>query len=170
MKSVFDAIQAATKATQTATEQTAVNTGMWTEIDYSHASWNIMREGATGPEIVQSIYIPYSEYQDNDYGRAQAEAAYRPQRFAEGGIASGPDSGYAATLHGTELVVSPLSSYPATVKGAGGDNVLIEEVRKLRAETADLKTHLYQITKNTGKMAKINDRWDSDGMPAERVL
>jgi hypothetical protein len=35
--------------------------------------------------------------------------------FAAGGLSIGPDSGYMATLHGTELVVSPRTSYPATV-------------------------------------------------------
>jgi hypothetical protein len=51
--------------------------------------------------------------------------------FASGGIATGPNSGYGATLHGTELVISPRTNYPATIKGK--DNVIqIEEIRKLR--------------------------------------
>lgn len=46
--------------------------------------------------------------------------------FAGGGIASGPTSGYMATLHGTEAVV-PLGndrSIPVELKGAGGGNVV----------------------------------------------
>jgi len=42
--------------------------------------------------------------------------------YARGGIAMGPDSGYAATLHGTEAVV-PLGnsrSIPVELKGANG--------------------------------------------------
>ena len=42
--------------------------------------------------------------------------------YARGGVAMGPDSGYAATLHGTEAVV-PLGnsrSIPVELKGAGG--------------------------------------------------
>ena len=69
--------------------------------------------------------------------------------FATGGIASGPESGYSATLHGTELIVSPRASYPASVRG--GDNViLIEELRALRAE---LKASNAKIEKNTEKAA-----------------
>lgn len=47
----------------------------------------------------------------------------RPE-FASGGIASGPTSGYAATLHGTEAVV-PLSggrAIPVEIRGGMGDN------------------------------------------------
>lgn len=47
--------------------------------------------------------------------------------FASGGIASGPTSGYGATLHGTEAVI-PLSggrSIPVDMKGAGGTQVII---------------------------------------------
>ena len=44
-----------------------------------------------------------------------------PSGFANGGVATGPDSGYQATLHGTEAVV-PLGnsrSIPVELKGAG---------------------------------------------------
>lgn len=52
--------------------------------------------------------------------------------FSEGGIASGPSSGYPATLHGTEAVV-PLPNgrtIPVEIKGAmrgsgGGDNITV---------------------------------------------
>lgn len=52
--------------------------------------------------------------------------------YSEGGIASGPSSGYAATLHGTEAVV-PLPNgrtIPVEIKGAmrgsgGGDNITV---------------------------------------------
>jgi len=37
-----------------------------------------------------------------------------------GGLAVGPESGYSATLHGTELVVSQKASVPAKVEGGGG--------------------------------------------------
>ena len=42
-----------------------------------------------------------------------------------GGISRGPESGYVATLHGTELVVSQKSDVPATVQGGGGTVVNI---------------------------------------------
>ena len=48
--------------------------------------------------------------------------------FATGGVADGPNSGYAATLHGTEAVV-PLPngrSIPVEMSGgAGGNNVTV---------------------------------------------
>ena len=48
--------------------------------------------------------------------------------FATGGVADGPDSGYAATLHGTEAVV-PLpngKSIPVEMSGGtGGNNVSV---------------------------------------------
>jgi len=53
------------------------------------------------------------------------------------------------------------------LKGAGfsESNIseLIDEVRGMRAE-------MQKVTKNTGKTAKILDRFDGDGMPAERSL
>lgn len=56
--------------------------------------------------------------------------------YLNGGVATGPDSGYQATLHGTEAVV-PLGnsrSIPVELKGAGGDNSsLVVEIRALRA-------------------------------------
>jgi hypothetical protein len=84
--------------------------------------------------------------------------------YAYGGISSGPDSGYGATLHGTELIVSPKASYPATVKG--GDNViLIEEVRKLREEIRQIGRN----TKDTADRVKPIYEWDEIGMPATQV-
>jgi hypothetical protein len=44
--------------------------------------------------------------------------------FAKGGIATGPESGYGATLHGTEAVV-PVGndrSIPVKLSGSGGTN------------------------------------------------
>ncbi len=53
-------------------------------------------------------------------GGVMSSPGYRS--YARGGVAMGPDSGYAATLHGTEAVV-PLGnsrSIPVELKGAGG--------------------------------------------------
>lgn len=60
--------------------------------------------------------------------------AHKKQGYANGGMSYGPESGYGATLHGTELVISPRTSYPATVKG-GNDNVVsLEEFRAMKEE------------------------------------
>ena len=42
-----------------------------------------------------------------------------------GGLSRGPDSGYTATMHGDEMVVSPKGEVPATVRGGGGVNISI---------------------------------------------
>jgi hypothetical protein len=50
-----------------------------------------------------------------------AETAFNHQYgvtgYAEGGIASGPESGYMAKLHGTELVVSQRNAVPVRMSG-----------------------------------------------------
>lgn len=99
-----------------------------------------------------------------------AEAFIRdnPNYFADGGIASGPESGYTATLHGTELVVSPRKSFPATVKD-GGNADLIEEVRALRAELKEIKASNAKIAKSSDETMNILDKMDVIGMPATRT-
>jgi hypothetical protein len=85
--------------------------------------------------------------------------------FANGGISTGSESGYEAILHGTELVVSPRKGYPVTFKG-GDNGALVAEVKSLRAELYAITT---AIATNTGKSAKITDRWDIDGLPSTRT-
>ena len=65
--------------------------------------------------------------------------------FAEGGISSGPESGYLAKLHGTELIVSPKGGYPVTV--AGGDRG--EELKELREQNALLRQLVAQSARPT---------------------
>ena len=86
--------------------------------------------------------------------------------FAEGGISSGPETGYAAKLHGTELIVSPRASYPAKVMGADSPE-LLAEVKKLREE---IKAGNFASVKNSNKMAKILTRFDDDGLPDTRTV
>lgn len=80
-----------------------------------------------------------------------------------GGIASGSESGYEATLHGTELIVSPKGSYPATVKGDSGT---VAELKSLRQDVQILTSVLKTQTKKT---ADILDKFDRQGLPAERA-
>lgn len=90
--------------------------------------------------------------------------------WARGGIPTGPDTGYWARLHGTEAVV-PLPngrSIPVEMKSVrGGSSELVEEIKALRDE---LRQANYQIAKNTGKTAKVLDRWDGDGQPEIRTV
>jgi hypothetical protein len=44
---------------------------------------------------------------------------------------------------------------------------VVAEIKLLREE---LQAANYQIAKNTNRIAKIADRWDIDGIPAERTL
>jgi len=67
-----------------------------------------------------------------DPGRNFPEPQYKL-----GGIATGPETGYQATLHGTELVVSPKDSYPATVLSNGGTNGASGEEIELLKELID---------------------------------
>ena len=57
-----------------------------------------------------------------DKGKGMFKSSAGKLGFSEGGIASGPLSGYTATLHGTEAIV-PLSggrSIPVEINGGGG--------------------------------------------------
>ena len=63
---------------------------------------------------------PKATAADTRYGGIQNPPGYRS--YQDGGVASGPTSGYQATLHGTEAVV-PLGndrSIPVKMKGGAG--------------------------------------------------
>jgi hypothetical protein len=69
--------------------------------------------------------------------------------FDYGGIASGPETGYVARLHGTELVVSPKMSYPVSMVNGGStrEGSREEEVQLLREQNALLSTIVAQNSK-----------------------
>jgi hypothetical protein len=85
---------------------------------------------------------------------------------AEGGIVTGPSSGYYALLHGTEEI-TPISRYQSSPVNMAA---VIQELKALRAETSDLKALSLKNTIAVLKTADTNDKWDRDGLPAERVL
>jgi hypothetical protein len=80
---------------------------------------------------------------------------------AEGGILSGPSSGFPAILHGTELVV-PLDASGKPGKPSTLDS-LKEELRALRAEIRSVALH-------THATAKTLRQWDFDGQPPAREV
>ena len=65
---------------------------------------------------------------------------YHPSR-AFGGMTYGPDSGYLATLHGTELVVSPRAGYPATVMNGGSNQQGAQQPINITIEVAGEEFH-----------------------------
>lgn len=123
-----------------------------------YAYWQSQLSGGMSVSEITARMMASAEYQNLKATRG----------YAFGGISTGPDSGYEATLHGTELIVSPRNSFPATVKG--GDNVItINELRAIRQELAELKLSNQKIATYTQKTAALEDEWNETGMPATRV-
>jgi hypothetical protein len=117
----------------------------------------------TTTEAIKQILInagfsdPMSHYQQ--FGQ------YENLEFADGGIASGPTSGYPVTLHGTE-VITPVSHF--------GD--ITQELRELRSEVVQLRkenqAHAVAQIKSTQQIERNTDyleEWDVTGIPEERV-
>lgn len=89
--------------------------------------------------------------------------------YATGGIASGPESGYLAELHGTELIVSPKGSYSAKVNL--DLSLIVEKLDRLieRVEAGDSvkASSLRQIERAITGITE--DAFDADDRPALRV-
>jgi hypothetical protein len=94
-----------------------------------------------------------------DYMRAKAGFDY-------GGIATGSESGYLATLHGTELIISPKSTYPARVTGDGmNTEQIIAELRMLKESN---ERNGQSLAKIQNLLEYIED-WNQTGMPSTRA-
>jgi len=89
--------------------------------------------------------------------------------FADGGIASGPESGFQATLHGTEAVI-PLNGQRIPLEV--NNQEMVQEIRELRTEVKQLKDNQEQSQYELVKFTKRNNRqfeqWDIDGLPPAR--
>ena len=107
----------------------------WADIDYS-GMYGLSGSGSSGATGRGPGYDKYGlgfgdyavNYGDNfggGYGgsgessRAPGVGGRGGGMFKYGGLAVGPESGYSATLHGTELVVSQKADVPARVEGGG---------------------------------------------------
>ena len=110
------------------------------------------------------------------FGRGEGVSPYALQTtgYADGGIATGPKSGYWELLHGTEAVI-PLGrgSLPLTLQGGLDMTPLIREIRLLRQaverqEQSEDKRHF-----ETNRALKtIRDKviiFDTVGMPERKV-
>jgi hypothetical protein len=85
--------------------------------------------------------------------------------FATGGIASGPKSGYTATLHGTEAII-PLGDGNVIRIGDGG---IVRELAALREELSELRKEQQQQHAETAyyenNTAETLRKWDTIGLP-----
>ncbi len=85
--------------------------------------------------------------------------------FSDGGLSYGPESGYEAKLHGTELIISQKKGVPAKVQGMNTGE-LVTEIRALRAEVG--QGNFYSKA-NTDKIVKLLDRWEAIGPQPART-
>jgi hypothetical protein len=109
-------------------------------------------------ENIKSSISPENYSTNVEYQRALAG-------FADGGISVGPESGYEAKLHGTELIVSPKKGYSATVKGLSNDDV----VAAIDSLKATIGQGNFYSKANSDKMTRILERWEGAGLPDTRV-
>jgi hypothetical protein len=120
-------------------------------------------------QMAESADQYYSYLEDLASSRSESDYSSRLDYlraisgFDNGGISSGPDSGYLAQLHGTELIISPKNGYPATVVGADSPE-LLAEIRLLRQEVTELKAY----GKKTSNVLQRVTR-DGDSMLTEAV-
>jgi hypothetical protein len=88
----------------------------------------------------------------------------RSKGYASGGIATGPNTGYPALLHGTEAII-PLSSgrgIPVEID----NGALIREVAAMRSE---MRAIMAEAAIQTKKVASMTKRWEKIGMPTTRA-
>ncbi|MFV1944153.1 phage tail length tape measure family protein [Pseudomonas luteola] len=90
--------------------------------------------------------------------------------FADGGLAKGLS---AVGEAGMELIdfktpARVYSNKDSIELFGGGTAALVNEVRALRQENAEMKQYFYAIAKNTMSTSKTLQRWDYDGTPGER--
>lgn len=98
-------------------------------------------------------------YGSPEYAAIKAVRGYASGGFHPGGLRlvgeAGPELEY----------TGPSNIIPFRKKSS--DSELISEVRQLREE---MRRGNFVIAKNTGKTAKIHDRWDIDGTPGVRTI
>ena len=97
-----------------------------------------------------------------------------------GGLKTVPFDGYTAELHAGERVLTAFEAknYSSQPGGASADVVaavdrLAAENRALRAELTELKTQSQAenvaIVQSVAKLARLADRWDSNGIPTREM-
>ena len=134
---------------------------------FSAAEQNWLRQ-MTAEQSAQSATLRGILQGIRAIGAAPSNDERLPQ-FANGGIATGPTSGYKVELHGTEAVI-PLTggSIPVDIN----QGALLVEIRALRQEVAQLRDDNRRLggeqAKAAQKTTKVLAKWDADGQPAQR--
>ena len=91
-------------------------------------------------------------------------------KFKNGGIASGPLSGYNVELHGTELIL-PMNGSSIPVKS--GNSELVSEIKSLKQVMSvfidDNRLQRGAQISATLKIARFLEKWDVDDLPKQRT-
>jgi len=132
-----------------------------------------LAKGDLSQENFRDQFIKEAQIQggltQEQFERNQEFLEENPPGFADGGIASGPMSGFPATLHGTEAVI-PLNGQRIPLEV--NNQEMIQEIRELRTEVKQLKNNQeqsqYEIVKFTKRNNRQFEQWDIDGLPPAR--
>ncbi len=82
-----------------------------------------------------------------------------------------------ANIHQGEIIMDRSSSdvlrrYGIPASGSADNRAMVAELKELRREVAQLraenKSGQFAIAKNTGKSARVAEKWDVDGLPDYR--
>ena len=71
--------------------------------------------------------------------------------------------------HGPELENTGPSAVYNNAQSLFDSGPIVAELRSLRADVNNLREEARATAVNTGKMARIEDKWDTDGLPLERT-
>jgi hypothetical protein len=101
-----------------------------------------------GPYIVSALGGLVGGYLGEKTG------GYIGQKFADGGIAKGPQSGFAAMLHGTEAVVPLPDGRALPVNLDLGNSSLLASIGKLTADSVATKDPTSKLSEDTATMIR----------------
>ncbi|MCK5605399.1 hypothetical protein KAR91_26140 [Candidatus Pacearchaeota archaeon] len=167
VKGIFDAIMASTEATKLAAENTARGV-KWSYLPVTETAVNVGDGHGGDLFITPSGKVTSAPGLTTTYTRL---ANYAHGGAFTNGIVTQPTAFNNSQMGeaGPEAIM-PLTRGPQGlgVRAAGGDSSP-EQVRLLKELVAELKVGNFQISKNTGKTAKVLNRFDFDGMPPERT-
>lgn len=102
------------------------------------AYWDAYAQNATTSQLVETFFARFAASSDP----SAFLSPYVTQGFARGGIASGPASGYPATLHGTEAVI-PLGSGALPLHL--DLSPVVAELQSARQESAQLRRQVEDL-------------------------